>query len=112
MVTAIINGKRVRRPTHPGRIVEHEVRRYNGLGYADLAVKIGVGTQRCIEICEGKAPVTEDVAICLSEETNTSKECWVNMQKKFDDWEAAACALLEASPGYNVPFSEVQKTKT
>jgi addiction module HigA family antidote len=50
-----------------------------------LAKKIGVDIELMIDIGEGKEPITEEIAEKLHIHYRTSKEFWLNLQKRYEE---------------------------
>ena len=74
-------------PAHPGRILAacfDESRTIE-----DTAQKIGVPAQDLIDIINGKAPITLEMAILLSTVlTSTPPRIWLKLQERYDSWQA------------------------
>ncbi|MEE8336490.1 MAG: HigA family addiction module antitoxin [Dehalococcoidia bacterium] len=71
-------------PTHPGKIIQEEFLRPDGLTQVALAAHIGVPVQRVNEIVRGKRGVTPETAWLLSQAFETTPEFWVNLQASYD----------------------------
>jgi len=73
-----------RLPTHPGEILLEEFLIPLGITQVQLAIHIGVPTQRVNELVRGKRGVTPETAWLLSKAFDTSPEFWLNLQSVFD----------------------------
>lgn len=78
-----------RRPTHPGEILLKEFLEPSGLTQTKLAEAMGVPIQRLNTLINGKRGVTAETAILLSRYFKNSPEFWMNLQARFDLYEAA-----------------------
>ena len=76
-----------RRPTHPGRLLRSEIeaRELNQGQVADL---VGVGRRTINEICQGRRPMSTDMAHRIGKLFGNGPTLWVNMQKAIDMWDA------------------------
>lgn len=50
----------------------------------DFADDLGISLTELLLILNGKARITEELAVKLSEVMGTSKEVWINLQKSYD----------------------------
>lgn len=50
----------------------------------DFADDLGISTTELLLILDGKARITEELALKLSEVMGTSSEVWINLQKSYD----------------------------
>ncbi|SFK31430.1 addiction module antidote protein, HigA family [Desulfomicrobium apsheronum] len=79
---------RTRKPTHPGRIIEHHYRRPLNLTVTALAGHLGISRKHLSNLINEKVGITSDMAMRLSRALGTSPDLWMNMQKTRDLWEA------------------------
>lgn len=70
---------------HPGFYLKDIV----GIGYSAyrewFAEDSGIPAEVLDALIKGEQDITEDIALRLSKTLNTSKEMWINLQKRFDD---------------------------
>lgn len=77
-----------RQPTHPGIILEKDYIQPLHINLQDLADKLGVSRKTLQKIRAGRGRITTKMALRLSRLFNTSPELWLNLQQKYDIWEA------------------------
>lgn len=78
--------KGLRRPTHPGKFLLHEILRPNKLSITDAANRLGLPRKDLNLFVVGKRRCTAKIAKKLSSGTGTSVDFWLNMQKNIDVW--------------------------
>jgi antitoxin HigA-1 len=83
---------RVRKPTHPGGILQRIYMEPLALSVTALAERLGVSRKHLSKIVNERAGVTPDMALRLSQAFNTTPELWLNLQKSHDLWVAAHAA--------------------
>ncbi len=77
----------MRKPTHPGIVLEEHYIVPLELNLEDLADSLKIARNTLYKIRKGKARVTADIALRLAQAFNTSPDLWLNLQQKFDLWE-------------------------
>lgn len=77
-----------RKPLHPGVILEGHYLKPLKISKAALADAIGVSRKTLYKILNGESSVTAAMAVRLSKALKTSPELWLNLQQKYDIWEA------------------------
>lgn len=77
-----------RQPTHPGVVLKMDIMKPLGLPIALAADKLGVDRQKLNRVLTGKSRLTADLAVKIGLATNTSPESWMNMQSKYDLYQA------------------------
>ena len=75
-------------PPHPGEIVRWECLEPLGLTVTRVAEGLGVTRQTLSELVNGKAGVSVDMALRLSQAFGSSPETWLGMQTAYDLWQA------------------------
>ena len=75
-------------PPHPGEIVRWECLEPLGLTVTRVAEGLGVTRQTLSELVNGKAGVSVDMALSLSQAFGSSPETWLGMQTAYDLWQA------------------------
>ncbi len=79
-----------RQPTHPGEILWEEFLKPLKLSQGQFAKYLkGTWTQPKIsEIINKKRRITESIALDFSDALGTSPEFWLNLQNRYDLWDA------------------------
>lgn len=78
--------KQIRKPIHPGVILdEHYIVPLN-LNLQKLADHLGIARNTLFKLRKGKAHVTPFIAIALAETFDTTAQFWLNLQQKYDLW--------------------------
>lgn len=73
-------------PPHPGEVL----RDYLGkMSVTDAARHLGVTRVAVSRILNGKAGISADMALRLSDALGTSAELWIGMQSQYDLWQAS-----------------------
>ncbi|MCF0057914.1 HigA family addiction module antitoxin [Dyadobacter sp. CY356] len=85
--------KREMKPAHPGAILNGMIeglREETNQAYtiSELANGLGVNRSTLSLILNKKSGISPEMAIKLSEAFGTSAELWMNLQKKYDLWNA------------------------
>ena len=76
---------RMHNPAHPGLVL----REYLGeLTVTEAAARLGVTRAALSRILNGSAGISADMALRLRDALGTSAEMWLNMQTKYDLWQA------------------------
>lgn len=84
-----------RKPFTPGEILAEEFLEPYQLTQDELAKRIGVTRRRINEIVRGKRAITPDTAIRLAKLFSMTSEYWLNLQMKYDLWQAMQGAKIE-----------------
>lgn len=77
-----------RPPTHPGEMLEEEFLKPLGITQTELADRIGVSFQRINTLVRGKRGITPDTALRLERALGMSADFWLNLQQRWDLWQA------------------------
>ena len=75
-------------PPHPGEIVRCECLEPLGLTVTRAAQGLGVTRQTLSDLVNGKAGVSVEMSIRLSQAFGSTPETWLGMQMAFDLWQA------------------------
>ncbi len=75
-------------PTHPGEVLLEEFLRPQGLERGDAARRLQISTTRLDDIISGKRGITAETAWRLSDWLGTGPDVWMNLQNKWDLWQA------------------------
>ena len=77
-----------RKPTHPGAILREHYIVLLDISITAFAKAIGVSRKTLSKIVNEKARITPKISVRLSKALKTSPELWLNLQQKYDLWEA------------------------
>ena len=74
----------MKNPCHPGELILHD-----WIGALDLTVEAAaehmqVSAKSFEDICQGKAPVTTEMAVRLSKALGSSPRFWIQLQANYD----------------------------
>ena len=70
-------------PAHPGRILAYYL---EGRSVTEVARHLGVTRPALSRVLNGKAGVSADMALRISEAFNTDPELWLRLQAQRDLW--------------------------
>jgi addiction module HigA family antidote len=73
-------------PAHPGEVIREYLPR--SMSVTEAAERLGVSRQTLSAVLNGRAGVSADMALRLSQALGTSAEMWLSMQTAHDLWEA------------------------
>ena len=73
-------------PPHPGEVLREYLP--SGVNVTMAARKLGVSRQAFSAILNGRAGITADMALRLSQGLGTSPDLWLGMQMQYDLWQA------------------------
>lgn len=79
---------RKRKPVHPGVVIEEHYIKPLGISKSGLADASGISRNTLYRILKGESRVTASMAVRLSRALKTTPELWLNLQQKYDIWEA------------------------
>ena len=77
---------RMHNPAHPGKILAHYLQ---DRSVTEVAQHIGVTRPALSRLLNGKAGVSADMALRLSEAFNTDPDFWLRLQAQHDLWVAS-----------------------
>lgn len=75
-------------PTHPGEILREDYIKERGLTVTQVAKGLGVARENLSTIVNGRAGISPEMAVKLSEAFGNSTQFWVNLQKNYEVWYA------------------------
>ena len=78
-----------RAPTHPGVLFAEDI--LPALGrhtIVEIAAMLGVSRQTLHRVMSGATAVSPDLAVRLGKLCGNGPELWLNMQARYDAWEA------------------------
>ena len=73
-------------PAHPGEVLREYLP--EGMTVTDAARRLGVTRQAFSALLNGRAGVSAEMALRLSQALGTSAEMWLSMQLAYDLWQA------------------------
>ena len=78
-----------RKPTHPGEVIREDIINALDMTITDAAKYLGVTRKTLSLLLNCKASLSPEMALRISEATNTTPESWLFMQAKLDLWNAS-----------------------
>ena len=82
-------------PAHPGRILAYYL---EGRSVTEVARHLGVTRPALSRVLNGKAGVSADMALRISEDFNTDPELWFRLQAQRDLWVASRKKRAKVKP--------------
>ncbi|MDE0124883.1 MAG: HigA family addiction module antitoxin [Bryobacterales bacterium] len=79
-------------PPHPGSIVKRRCLDPLGLTVTRAAQGLGVTRQALLELLNGRAGISVEMAIRLSKAFGSTPETWLGMQMAYDLWQVRSRA--------------------
>lgn len=86
---------RMYNPAHPGRILANYVQ---GRSVTEVARHLGVTRPALSRVLNGKAGISADMALRISEAFNTDAEFWLRLQAQRDLWVASRKRRAKVKP--------------
>ena len=86
---------RMYNPAHPGRILAYYLA---GRSVTEVARHLGVTRPALSRVLNGKAGISADMALRLSEAFNTDAEMWLRLQAQRDLWVASRKKRAKVKP--------------
>ena len=80
-------------PPHPGEILKMDYLVPLELTITDVADGIGIARKNLSAIVNGRAGISPEMALRLSEAFNTTPDLWLNLQANYDLWKAKTAGL-------------------
>lgn len=87
-----------RKPTHPGEVLREDVIGPLGLSVTDAASRLGVTRKTLSALLNARAGVSPEMALRIARATDTTPESWLQMQNRYDLWEAEARGKPKVEP--------------
>jgi len=75
-------------PPHPGEIIKEDVLEAEGINVTEAAKQLGVSRVTLSRLLNGKAGISVDMALRLSQWLGTTPEVWLRVQEARDLWQA------------------------
>ena len=82
-------------PSHPGRILVHYL---DGRSVTEVARHLGVTRHALSRVLNGKAGISADMALRISEAFNTKPDFWLRLQAQRDLWLASQKKRAKVKP--------------
>jgi addiction module HigA family antidote len=82
-------------PAHPGRILANYLQ---GRSVTEVARHLGVTRPALSRVLNGKAGISADMALRISEAFNTEAEFWLRLQAQRDLWVASRKRRAKVKP--------------
>lgn len=76
------------KPCHPGAVLREDVLKPLNLTVTEFAKKLKISRQVLSQIINEKVAISPAMALKLAKALNTSAGSWLNMQFKYDLWQA------------------------
>lgn len=93
LITKIITKVKIminkRKPRHPGALIKRQYLEPLEMTNTQLAKILGVSRKTVSEIVNEQASVSPIMALRLARAFQTTPELWLNLQQKYDLWNAA-----------------------
>ena len=87
MTTSVFDLKRA--PTHPGAVLREDILpALEAETVSGFAAKLRISRQALHNILAEKSAISPSIAIRLAKILETSPEFWLNLQTKYDLWQA------------------------
>jgi len=86
---------RMHNPAHPGRILANYLA---GRTVTEVAKHLGVTRPALSRVLHGKAGISADMALRISEAFNTDAAFWLRLQAQHDLWEASQKKRAKVKP--------------
>ncbi len=77
-------------PPHPGEILKEDYLQPLNLTITEVADGLGIARKNLSAIINGKAGISPEMAIRLSEAFDTTPDLWMNLQANYDLWKIRA----------------------
>ena len=84
-------------PTHPGTILREDILPALPMSQARIAEILHLSRQHFSRILNGQNPVTAETAVKLGRFFNNNPQFWLNLQNKYDVWEARQKLRMQLS---------------
>lgn len=78
--------KQMHNPSHPGRVLREWL---GEMPVSDAAARLHVARVTLSRILNGKAGISADMSLRLSEALGTSPTLWIHLQSQYDLWQAS-----------------------
>lgn len=79
---------RMHNPPHPGEILKEDVLPELGLTMGQFAAHLGVSRPHLSKVLNGRAGITAEMDLKISEALGQPPGLWIRMQAAYDLWQA------------------------
>ena len=86
---------RMHNPAHPGRLLSYYL---EGRTITEVARHLGVTRPALSRVLNGKAGVSADMALRISEAFGTEPDFWLRLQAQYDLWTASRKKRTKVKP--------------
>ncbi|MDD5035957.1 MAG: HigA family addiction module antitoxin [Methylococcaceae bacterium] len=90
-------------PPHPGEMLKEDVLPALGLTVTEAAEQLGVSRAALSRVINGRAAISADMAIRLSQWLGGSAETWLRAQLQHDLWHAERKTQAKVKPAVQCP---------
>jgi len=103
---------KMRKPLHPGVILEEHYLKPLDLNLQKLADHLGIARNTLFKIRTGRGSVTPGIALALAGAFDTTPQLWLNLQQKYDLWvEENERHHVKVTPLYSEGFAMQQNLR-
>ena len=88
----------IHNPPHPGETLKEDVLPALGLSVTDAAEQLGVSRVTLSRVLNGKAAISAEMAIRLSQWLGGNAEVWLREQLQYDLWHARKKTKVKVKP--------------
>ena len=85
-------------PPHPGFTLKEDILPELGLSVTEAAGQLGVSRAALSRVINGRAAISADMAIRLSQWLGGSAEIWLRAQLQYDLWQAERKTRAQVKP--------------
>ncbi len=89
---------RMHNPPHPGETLKEDILPDLGLSVTEAATQLGVSRAALSRVINGRAAISADMAIRLSQWLGGSAEIWLRAQLQYDLWQAERKTQANVKP--------------
>jgi addiction module HigA family antidote len=89
---------RMHNPPHPGAILKEDVLPELGLTVGQFAAHLGVSRPHLSKVLNGRAGITAEMDLKLSEALGQTPGLWIRMQAAYDLWQAEQLPRQPVAP--------------
>lgn len=89
-------------PPHPGEILKEEVLPEIGMTVGSFAAHLGVSRPYLSKVLNGRASITAEMDLKLSEALGQPPGLWIRMQVAYDLWQAQQQPRQHVAPLHTV----------
>jgi len=89
---------RMYNPPHPGETLKEDVLPDLGLSVTEAAEQLGVSRVALSRMINGRAAISADMAIRLSQWLGGGAEIWLRQQLQYDLWHAEQACTVKIKP--------------